>query len=311
MNEKTIIATEGLTKHYRSVCAVDDLSLNVQRGEIYGFLGLNGAGKTTAIRMLLGMIKPTAGTAYIYGRKADAGNYRLWEQVGYFVEASHAYPEITVYENIEIFRRLRGLGDKKAVMDIMEKLQLTQYKDQKTKTLSQGNAQRVGLAKALLHKPALLILDEPINSLDPAGIVEIRELLLALAKNHNTTIFISSHILDEVSRIADRIGIIHQGRLLQEIQTCELDELCKKRLSVKTSEVEKARSVLAEKGYEAFPAGDGVFELRDKKSIAHPDIIATILVHAGLPLLELAVEEENLESYFLRTIGAVAGGGVK
>jgi len=307
MTEQTIIATENLTKQYGSVRAVENVSLNVKKGEIYGFLGLNGAGKTTAIRMLLGMIKPTAGAAYINGAKANAGNYRLWEQVGYLVETPCAYPEITVRENLEIFRRLRGVGDAKAVGDIMEKLQLTQYKDRKAKVLSQGNAQRVGLAKALLHKPSLLILDEPTNALDPAGIVEIRELLLGMAKNDHVTVFISSHILGEVSRLADRIGIIHQGRLLQEIQTRELERLCKKRLSVKTGDAEKAVRVLAEKGFNALPAADGTLELADEQSVAHPDAIAAILVNAGLALLRLNVEEENLESYFLRTIGDNGG----
>jgi len=308
MKEETVIATERLTKRYGSVRAVEDVSLNVKKGEIYGFLGLNGAGKTTVIRMLLGVIKPTAGAAYINGAKTDAGNYRIWEQVGYLVETPCAYPDITVYENLEIFRRLRGLGDAKAVADIMEKLQLTQYRNRKAKTLSQGNAQRVGLAKALLHKPSLLILDEPTNALDPTGIVEIRELLLDMAKNDNVTVFISSHILGEISRLADRIGIIHNGRLLQEIQTGELERLRKKRLSVKTNDTEKAVRVLADKGFNALPAADGTLELADEESASRPDTIAAILVNAGLALLKLNVEEENLESYFLRVVGDEEGG---
>jgi ABC-2 type transport system ATP-binding protein len=219
-----IISTDQLTKRYGKVIAVDGVSLNVQKGEIYGFLGLNGAGKTTTIRMLLGMIKPTAGAAYIYGKKTNAGNYRLWEQVGYMVETPHAYPDITVTENLEISRRLRGLDDTNAVKSIMEQLQLTQYKDRQTKTLSQGNVQRLGLAKALIHNPAILILDEPANGLDPAGIVEIRQLLLDISQNKNVTVFISSHILGEISRLANRIGIIHEGRLLQEIETSKIKE---------------------------------------------------------------------------------------
>ena len=221
---ETIIATGQLTKRYGKVLAVDGVSLNVRKGEIYGFLGLNGAGKTTTIRMLLGMIKPTAGTAYICGKKTNAGNYRLWEQVGYMVETPHAYPDITVTENLEISRRLRGISDTNAVKNVMEKLQLTQYKDRKTKTLSLGNAQRLGLAKALIHNPAILILDEPANGLDPAGIVEIRLLLLDISQNKNVTVFISSHILGEISRLAARIGIIHEGRLLEEIETSAIKE---------------------------------------------------------------------------------------
>jgi ABC-2 type transport system ATP-binding protein len=219
-----IITTDQLSKRYGKLLAVDGVSLNVRKGEIYGFLGLNGAGKTTAIRMLLGMIRPTAGAAYIRGKKINAGNYRLWGQVGYLVETPYSYPDITVTENLEITRRLRGLDDVNAVKSVMEKLQLTRDKDRKTKTLSLGNAQRLGLAKALIHNPAILILDEPSNGLDPAGIVEIRQLLLDMAGNDGVTIFISSHILGEISRLAARIGIIHEGRLLQEIETSELQE---------------------------------------------------------------------------------------
>jgi ABC-2 type transport system ATP-binding protein len=219
-----IITTDQLSKRYGKLHAVDGVSLNVWKGEIYGFLGLNGAGKTTAIRMLLGMIRPTAGAAYICGKKAHAGNYRLWEQVGYMVETPYSYPDITVAENLEITRRLRGLDDANAVKSVMEKLQLTRYKDRKTKTLSLGNAQRLGLAKALIHNPAILILDEPSNGLDPAGIVEIRQLLLDMAGNNGVTIFISSHILGEISRLAARIGIIHEGRLIEEVETSELQE---------------------------------------------------------------------------------------
>jgi ABC-2 type transport system ATP-binding protein len=300
--ESEIIRTENLTKRYGKVHAVENVSLSVKKGEIYGFLGLNGAGKTTTIRMLLGMIKPTTGSAYINGKKVDAGNYRLWEQAGYLVETPSAYPDISVSENLEIVRRLRGMDDKNAVNNILEKLQLTQYKDRKTKTLSLGNAQRLGLAKALIHNPGILILDEPSNGLDPAGIVEIRQLLLEMAHNENSAVFISSHILGEIARLATRIGIIHQGHLLQEIEISELERLCQKRLVVKTAALEKTKALLASKGYTVSAATDGCLELTGEDAVTAPETIAALLVNAGQSPSMLKVEEENLESYFLRLI---------
>ena len=298
-----IIATERLTKRYGNIRAVEEVSINVKKGEIYGFLGLNGAGKTTTIRMLLGMIKPSAGTAYISGKKITPGNYRLWEQVGYLVEMPRYYPELSVYENLEMFRRMRGLADKKAVTTVMGLLQLTQYKNRKAKTMSLGNVQRIGLAKALMHKPGILILDEPTNALDPAGIAEVRRLLLDMAHNNSITIFVSSHILGEVSRLANRIGIIHQGRLLQEIETSRLERLGQKRLSIKTTDIGKTKTLLEERGYRPAVSGGAVLELTGEEAVTHPETIGALIVHAGLGLTQLHVEEEDLERYFLKTIG--------
>jgi len=148
-----IIRTENISKHYKDVYAVSDMSLNVRKGEIYGFLGLNGAGKTTTIRMLLGMIRPTSGTAYINDKKISSDNTELWRQVGSLVEIPYSYPELTVKENLEIFRRLHLINDKMTVDNIIDKLQLKQYANRKAKNLSLGNNQRLGLAKALIHNP--------------------------------------------------------------------------------------------------------------------------------------------------------------
>lgn len=301
-----VIKTDHLTKHYRDVKAVEDISLSVGKGEIYGFLGLNGSGKTTTIRMLLGMIRPTAGEAFICGRKVSAGSSRLWEKVGYMVEIPYSYPELTVRENLEIVRRLRLLPDSKATEAVIEKLQLAPYRDRKAKDLSLGNAQRLGLAKALLHGPEILILDEPSNGLDPAGIVEIRKLLLELAREQGVTIFISSHILGEISRLATRIGIVHQGRLVQEMGAAGLEQRLRRRLNVGTLNDGAAREALVQAGYEVKAAAGGHLELVDPGAIAHPEEIAVRLVNAGLPPALLKVEEEDLESYFLRTIGEAA-----
>ncbi len=198
----TAIETNGLGKRYGDVTAVDNLSLRVRRGEIYAFLGLNGAGKTTTIRMLLGLVKPTAGEAVVLGTRVGKGSRETWASVGYLVETPHAYPELSVRENIEALRRLRPGTPPEAVDRVIDLLSLAPYAGRRSGTLSLGNAQRLGLAKALLHRPQLLILDEPANSLDPAGIVEIRKLLIKLAREEGVTVFISSHILGEVTRLA-------------------------------------------------------------------------------------------------------------
>ena len=302
-----IIRTENISKLYKDVCAVSDMSLNVRKGEIYGFLGLNGAGKTTTIRMLLGMIRPTSGAAYIKDKKISSDNTELWRQVGSLVEVPFSYPELTVKENIEIFRRLHFINDKKTVDNIIDKLQLKQYANRKAKNLSLGNNQRLGLAKALIHDPDILILDEPTNGLDPAGIYEIREMLCDLAKNHGVTIFISSHILGEISKFATRIGIIHQGKLIQELDSSQLEFLCKKRLLVNAHDIEMAHSMLSEKGYNVERNAEAHLEIMNAEAINKPDAIATLMVNAGCPPTLLKVEEEDLESYFLRTIGMKGG----
>jgi ABC-2 type transport system ATP-binding protein len=299
-----VIRTESLTKQFGNVHAVESVSLEVRKGEIYGFLGLNGAGKTTTIRMLLGMIRPTAGSAFLFGKRVSTDSCDLWENVGYLVETPSSYPELTVWENLEIMRRLRQIPDKGSVDIVIDKLWLTPYRNRKAGLLSLGNMQRLGLAKAFLHNPDILILDEPANGLDPAGIVEIRESLKDLSSNHGVTIFISSHILGEISKLATRVGIIHEGRLVQEINADKLEHLLQKRLLVDVHDKKSAQAELIKDGYSVNTTEEGVLEVTDKKAIDCPDSIATILVNVGLPPTLLRVEEEDLESYFLRIVGA-------
>jgi ABC-2 type transport system ATP-binding protein len=298
-----VIRTEQLTKKYKDVLAASEISLNVRKGEIYGFLGLNGAGKTTTIRMLLGMINPTNGIAFINGKKVHPNNTDLWKEIGYIVEIPYSYPDLTVKENLEIIRRLRFLSEKDAVGSILDKFKLTRYANRKTRNLSLGNAQRLGLAKALIHNPNILILDEPSNGLDPAGIFEIRELLSDLARNHGVTVFISSHILGEISRFATRIGIIHNGVLMQEINTLQLEQLCQKRLKINTRNNNVAKSVLSQSGIIAIETADNMLEIQNEAIISNPEIVATLLVNNQVPPSLLNVVEEDLESYFFRTIG--------
>ena len=300
------IYTEGLTKSYGAVRAVDSVNLRVCRGEIYGFLGLNGAGKTTTIRTLLGMIHPTAGRVEVLGQPVTRNGRGPWRQVGHLVEAPAVYPELTVREHLEIARRLHNLSDPKATVRVIDQLGLAIYADRKAGTLSMGNLQRLGLARSLLHEPALLILDEPANGLDPAGVVEIRELLQRLAHERGVTIFMSSHILTEVDRLATRIGIIHQGRLIEELEAKQVETLRTRRLEIQTRDLTAARSILTNAAYGSVTTQGESLTLSDPRAVEAPDEIARLLVNAGAPPTHLAVVQENLEEHFLSLIGVAA-----
>jgi len=297
-----IIETDDLGKHYGDVPAVQHLSLRVAEGELYAFLGLNGAGKTTTIRMLLGMIRPTTGHATVLGQRVALGRREPWAGVGYMVEAPRSYPELTVRENLEVARRLHPGTPTAAVSEMIERLGLAAYADRRAGTLSQGNGQRLGLAKALLHRPRLLLLDEPANGLDPAGIVEIRALLLELTRAQGVTVFMSSHILAEVARLAQRIGIIHQGRLLQELDIAALERNRQRRLAVRARDLAAAHRALLAAG-QAAELHDGTLYLSAAASVAQPEVVSAQLAAAGAPATHLVVEEEELEPYFLRLVG--------
>lgn len=300
---KTVIETHELSKAFGPVQAVDAVSLGVRQGEIYGFLGLNGAGKTTTIRALLGMLRPSSGSVKVLGQPVGPNGRGPWDRVGYMVEMPAAYPELTVMENLEIARRLHGVRDRGATTRVIEKLGIAPYADRKAGTLSTGNRQRLGLARALLHEPELLILDEPANGLDPAGVVEVRELLARLAKEQGVTVFMSSHILTEVDRLASRIGIIHKGRLVEELDRDKLENLRAPRLEIQARNLEGAQSVLVQRGF-AVEASRSMLVLKQVPAVTAPDEVATLLVEAGTPPTRLAVAQEDLEGHFLRLTGA-------
>jgi len=299
---ENIIETVNLGKQFGTFSAVRNVSLSVQKGEIYGFLGLNGAGKTTTIRMLLGLIRPSNGYARICGERIRKGGTGPWDRVGSLVEVPYSYPELTVRENLEVIRRMRGISDGKAVNHIAEKLKLTRYMEKRAGHLSLGNAQRLGLAKALIHTPEVLILDEPSNGLDPAGIVEVRELFKQLAEDEAVTIFVSSHMLDEVARLATRIGIIHEGKLLREMDKSQIHALRRRRFVVGTRDNKRAHQLLAQHGFAVTENKNGFMELDDEEAIFQPEKIATLLVNGGIPPTTLWETEDDLESLFMNII---------
>jgi ABC-2 type transport system ATP-binding protein len=295
-----IIRTNALTKYFGTTPASDNISIHVKDGEIYGFLGLNGAGKTTLIRMLLGMIKPDKGNITLFGKQLTP-QFDQWNDIGYLVETPYSYPDLSVTENLKVYYKLRQLTNPTLLNDIIDTLKLTKYKDKKAKVLSLGNQQRLGLAKALMHKPKLLILDEPINGLDPEGIVEVRELLKDLASK-GSTIFLSSHILGEISKVANRIGIIHEGKLVQELTTEELTDQLIKKLVVITTDNAKAVQQLLSSNYKAILTDNDEIEVTDSDAISNPENISRLLVEKNLPPKQVYLLTEDLEMYFLRTI---------
>ncbi len=312
MNE--IIKTINLTKIYGEIHAVNNVNLSVKEGEIFGFIGLNGAGKTTTIRMLLGMIAPTSGECYLRGQKVSAGNINTWRDVGYIVETPYSYPELTVRENLEIVRRLRGVENKDSVNWIIKKLKLEKYESKKAKHLSLGNAQRLGIAKAIIHKPKILLLDEPTNGLDPAGIVEVLQLLMDLVKESGVTILVSSHKLNEISRIATNIAIIHDGKLIKEVDKKQLECELKKSLIIDGKDKKTMKLIVSKAGYKAeiitninLNKNSSILQINDEDAVNNPEKIVTLLVNEGYPPRLIKVEKEDLEEYFLRTIEEFGG----
>jgi ABC-2 type transport system ATP-binding protein len=302
-----VLETFGVSKRYRGgVLAVDGVSLSVRQGEIYGFLGLNGAGKSTMIRLLLGMIAPTKGRAELFGEPVRPEASQIWRRVGYLVDAATAYPELTVRENLEIARRQQLTADPRSVGRMIDMFALGSYADQRAQTLSLGNLQRLALARATLHEPELLILDEPASSLDPAGIVEIRELLQRLSREQGVAVFMSSHVLAEVGRIAARIGILHRGRLLEELDAADIERRRNRRLEVGARDLDRAEATLIEAGFtlrRAQSSSDddlAVLELSDRRALEHADEIANLLCSRGTPPTRLAIVQEDLEDHFLR-----------
>lgn len=308
-----VIKTINLTKVYGNVHAVDNISISVKKGEILGLLGLNGAGKTTIIRMLLGMISPTSGECYLQGKKVSKRDASLWSDVGYIVETPYSYPELTVRENLEMVRKLRGIADKTCVDWIINKLELNAHASKKVKHLSLGNAQRLGIAKAMIHKPKILILDEPTNGLDPEGIIKVRELLHDLASNSGVTILISSHKLDEIARIATNIAIVHNGKLIKEVDSSGLERELKKSLIISGRDSKGTISIITEAGYEVKildkhkAENSSVLCIENNEAVRNPEKVVTLLVDKGYPPNLLKVKKEDLETYFIRVINEAGG----
>jgi ABC-2 type transport system ATP-binding protein len=297
MSEPTVVIhTEDLTKRYKEVIAVDRMSVSVYRGEVFGLLGPNGAGKTTTISMLLGLVRPTSGGATVLGHDMRTHPSAALRQVGALVEAAF-YPYLSARENLWVMAQMSGGVPDQRIDAMLERVGLLARAGSPVSTFSLGMKQRLGLAAALVHNPELLILDEPTIGLDPAGMIEIRELILQLAKEEGKTVFLSSHLLHEVEQVCDRVLILQHGRT---IACGRVDELLEQggRIEVRVARAPEAAAVLE--------AVDWVSAVQVREDVVYvdapaeraADLTAALAAH-GLYLSGLQIQDRSLESYFL------------
>ncbi|APC84256.1 ABC transporter ATP-binding protein [Clostridium botulinum] len=304
---ENILKTYNLTRKYGTTAVVDNINMNIKKGEIYGFLGRNGAGKTTTLRMIMGLIYPTKGEYELFGKKM--GDREVLGRIGAIIETPGFYPNLTARENLDIHRRLMGIPNKEYVDEALEIVGLTNYdiKKKKVKKYSLGMKQRLGVARALLHKPELLILDEPTNGLDPVGIKEMRETLLDLNKKKEITILVSSHILGEIQQLATKIGIIHNGKLLEEIDYKSFEKKNRHYINLRVDNDKRAVTILEKsmniKDYEVTePNRIRIYEMLDKSND-----VAKKMISEGVDVYEVNVMNDTLEDYFVRLTGGGQG----
>ncbi|AIK39688.1 ABC transporter family protein [Bacillus pseudomycoides] len=302
-NINTIIKTINLTKIYGKQKSVDNVNINVNQGEIYGFIGRNGAGKTTTIRMLLGLIKPTSGKIEIFGEDFFQHQKEILRRIGSIVEVPGFYENLTAKENLLINAKIIGVHKKNAIEEALEIVGLEHETKKLVGKYSLGMKQRLGIARTLLHYPELLILDEPTNGLDPIGIKEMRKLIKSLAQERNITILISSHILAEVEQLVDRMGIIHEGKLLEETSLDALRRTNRKYLEFQVNNDNKA-AMLLEKQFHIFD-----YEVHDEGNIrvyshfGQQGQINRTFVQNDIEVLKIMMSEDKLEDYFTKLVG--------
>lgn len=298
-----ILRTYNLTKEFKNFTAVKNLNMNIKRGEIYGFLGQNGAGKTTTIRMIMGLVKSTSGEIELFSQKVSKENKTLLQKIGSIIEYPGFYPNLTAAQNLEIHRRMMGIQGKDCIVDSLKTVDIEDVKDKKVKEFSLGMKQRLGIARAILHHPEFLILDEPTNGLDPMGIKEIRELIINLCQRQGITFLISSHILSEIQQMATKIGIIHNGELLEEIGYDELQKRNRHYINIKVNDDKKASFILEQKlnikDYVIWEKNN----LRVYENLQAASNINKTLVSNDIFVDELCLKVDSLEDYFINLTG--------
>ena len=295
-----ILTTYELTKQYGSYKASNEVSIHVQRGAIYGLIGRNGAGKTTLMKMIGGLSRPTSGSYAIRGKNGESTE-QMMSKVGILIEAPGLYPNMTAMQNLTTKAIALGINDKKYLMGLLEEVGLADTGKKKAKQFSLGMKQRLGIAMALVNKPELLILDEPINGLDPQGIAEMRGILHHLCHDRGITILISSHILDELSKVATQYGIIHEGRLLEEESKEELFGKCCERLELRTSDINKTLEVLNAMGFSKIEVKDDAINIYER--LNESGAITVALAKENIQTNEIAVKTEALEDYYFQLTG--------
>lgn len=303
MSERdVVIAARGLEKRFGKSQAVRGLDLTVRRGEVYGFLGLNGAGKTTTLKMLLGLIRPDAGEVELFGSKMRPGHAWPFSRIGAALETPGMYENVTVRGNLEVFRRLFGLPTE-STDEALALMDLEQFADVAARDLSMGNRRRLSIATAMLHQPELLVLDEPTNALDPAGIRQLRSLVQRLSDSRGVTVLLSSHILAEVQKVATHIGIIHEGVIIDEMDQATLRQRSRTYLELRVSDPSRAAWVLEEKfGMEDFAVHEqGAVRLYER--LEQAGAINAELVSAGVMVSSMHVKDTGLEDHFIKLVG--------
>ena len=298
-----LLETEKLTKQYGSQKAVNEVSLHLEKGAIYGFIGRNGAGKTTFLKMICGMAKPTSGSITLFGKK-DSERASEMHKIGVLIEAPGIYPNMTAYDNMKLKCKAAGINKEGYIEDILKTVGLEKVGKKKAGCFSLGMKQRLGIGMALVGDPELLILDEPINGLDPQGIIEVREMLINLCQNRGITIIISSHILEELSKVATDYGIIDNGSLILECDNEYLSHVCSERVELVTPNVSEALPVLDSMGITQYSViGNNTISIPGYTNDTVR--INRSLVEAGIPVVQLIIKSENLESFFLSLTGGV------
>jgi len=300
MNTSAIVQTQNLTKKYESINSVNKVDLYVQEGEIYGFLGPNGAGKTTTLKMLLGLIKPSEGTINIFGESLIKCRSSILQRTGSLIESPSYYGHLTGLENMRVMQRLRNVPDKN-IHEALRIVRLENQMDKKAEQYSLGMKQRLGIAMALLAFPKLLILDEPTNGLDPAGINEIRELIKSLPARYGITVLLSSHMLSEIDQIATSVGIISDGHLLFQGSIESLRKKGRSAILLKTGDNTKAEELLLTQGYSLTKSGSRLeFDNLADREVAE---INRLLVEHYIPVTRIEEQKKSLEDIFLGLTG--------
>lgn len=296
-----LLCTNSLTKQYGRHKAVNSVNVHIRQGDIYGLIGRNGAGKTTLLKMISGLASPTEGDFTLFGKTGKEA-YRYLSRVGTLIESPGIYPNMTAADNLKLKCLAMGVRKKNEIEELLDIVGLSDAGKKKVKNFSMGMKQRLGIALALVGDPDLVVLDEPINGLDPQGIAEIRDTLFRLNSERNITLIISSHILEELSKIATHYGIIHDGVLIQELTREELLERCSERIELKTDDTRGACTVLDEMGITRYKVVDPdtihIFErLNDSGEITFS------LAQHRIKTLGITVKNEELEDYYLNLTG--------
>lgn len=295
-----ILTTNAITKQYGSYKACNEVSLHVERGDIYGLIGRNGAGKTTLMKMIGGLAHPTSGSFEVRGKNGETTS-KMLPKIGILIEAPGLYPNMTAFQNLKTKAIALGIKDDEFLRGLLEEVGLENTAKKKTKQFSLGMKQRLGIAMALVSQPELLILDEPINGLDPQGIAEMRQILHHLSVDRGITILISSHILDELSKVATRFGIIHEGRLLEEASKDELLSRCNERLELRTSDMSRTLDILHTMGFSKLEIADDKIKIFER--LDEGGAITVALAKENIMTNEISRKSEELEDYYFQLTG--------